>query len=200
MSSQHSLSAAEKDLLLNPEMIYLKNSAMEKLRLILISLQEEQAEVIRMANVKHLVLKNSPKISKGENYLGLPYFILDYPRYSDQHNMFFIRSMFWWGNFFSSTIQLSGEMKENYGARLLDDQERLTHYYIGINEDPWIHHFEPSNYTSVGRLTKNEIAERLKNTAHLKIATYWPLSRIDDAKGLLLESWIKILQTTGLVP
>ena len=37
----------------------------------------------------------SPKIAKGENYLGLPYVILDYPRIFGKEDVFAFRTMFW---------------------------------------------------------------------------------------------------------
>ncbi|HUS03429.1 MAG TPA: hypothetical protein VMY77_16935, partial [Chitinophagaceae bacterium] len=45
----------------------------------------------------------SGKISKGENYRLLPYVILDYPAFFWKDRIFAIRTMFWWGNFFSVT-------------------------------------------------------------------------------------------------
>ena len=59
------------------------------------------------------VIKTStPKISKGENYKDLPYVMLDYPRCFQKEKTIAIRTFFWWGNFFSINLQLSGEYKE----------------------------------------------------------------------------------------
>src|SRR5688500_20050079 len=55
----------------------------------------------------------SPKISKGENYMGLPYVMLDYPRCFGKSDTFAIRTMFWWGNFFSVTLHLKGRYKKD---------------------------------------------------------------------------------------
>ena len=40
---------------------------------------------------------STPKISKGENYKGLPYVILDYPRIFQKEDILVIRCFFWWG-------------------------------------------------------------------------------------------------------
>src|SRR5688572_3269810 len=45
-----------------------------------------------------------PRIFKGENYLGLPYVTLDYPRLFESDNTLTLRTMFWWGNFVSVTL------------------------------------------------------------------------------------------------
>ena len=46
----------------------------------------------------------TPKISKGENYLGLPYLILDFPKKLEDENQFAVRNFFWWGNYFSTFL------------------------------------------------------------------------------------------------
>ena len=50
-----------------------------------------------------------PKIYKGENYLQLPYVMFDYPRSFNKENIFALRTMFWWANFFSITLHISGD-------------------------------------------------------------------------------------------
>jgi hypothetical protein len=60
-----------------------------------------------------------PKISKGENYKGFPYVIMDYPALFSKDNVFALRTMFWWGNFFSITLHLSGNIRNNIRKLLL---------------------------------------------------------------------------------
>ena len=48
------------------------------------------------------------KMARGENYHHLPYQILDYPRKFTREDVFALRTMFWWGHFFSVTFQLGG--------------------------------------------------------------------------------------------
>lgn len=52
-----------------------------------------------------------PKISKGENYLQLPYLILDYPAIFEKNNIFALRTFFWWGNFLVSTFMSAAYIK-----------------------------------------------------------------------------------------
>ena len=94
------------------------------------------------------------KISKGENYLGLPYIMLDFPRLFDNESIFAFRTMFWWGNFFSFTLLLQGKCFDKYKAsvsknkNLLHDQSA----YICINGSQWHHHFETDNYIKIEEL------------------------------------------------
>lgn len=88
------------------------------------------------------------KITKGENYLGLPYIILDFPRLFDGANIFTFRTMFWWGNFFSFTLLLQQKSFDRYKTEISKNIKKLDNQsvYICINESQWHHHFESDNY------------------------------------------------------
>jgi hypothetical protein len=99
--------------------------------------------------------------------------------------------MFWWGNFFSSTLQLAGGYKEQHLPKLAASFEALAlqDYYLGIHEDPWQHHFGPSNFKSLSAMSKNEYSFLLEQQPHIKIAARWPLSDWDMAANHLVKSW-----------
>ena len=118
--SKIQLSMAEEELMNNAEIILTKNRVLQKIKSLLEEVQEKQQQYVEnnKNSFKEELFSIPPKISKGENYLGLPFLILDYPRVSTNEDFFFIRSMFWWGNFFSSTLQLGGENKERLQMNL----------------------------------------------------------------------------------
>ena len=80
------LSATEIELIKNADWILTKNAVIEKIVLFFSSLQQEQESVLQLYKDKlpSKFFVSSPKISKGENYLGLPYVVLDYPRFFDE--------------------------------------------------------------------------------------------------------------------
>lgn len=182
------LSAAERKLFEDAEIILTKNSVLQKTTLLLSEvqdvLQEEAPTLIR-------TVSPPPKISKGENYLGLPYVILDYPRIANGDDLFFIRSLFWWGHFYSSTLQLSGKYKEEHQNNLQAAYDALAAqaYFTGVQQDPWVHHFEAGNYQAVNSLSKEAFALLLEEMPHTKIAARWPLREWDSAAMNLIKSW-----------
>lgn len=182
------LSAAERELFGNTEIILTKNSILQKTTGLLSEVQNELPDeaplFIRSASPP-------PKIAKGENYLGLPYLILDYPRIANGENLCFIRSMFWWGNFYSSTLQLAGKYKAINGDGLQSAYAALAegNYFIGTGQDPWVHHFGEDNYQAIHSISKRTFATLLSTMPHTKIAARWPLSEWDSAAGNLIESW-----------
>ncbi|MDB5205987.1 MAG: hypothetical protein JWR72_1062 [Flavisolibacter sp.] len=182
------LSDAEMSLFSNAEIILTKNSILQKTVSLLSQVQEV---LVNESETKGYHFFPSPKISKGENYLGLPYIILDYPRISAGHDLLFVRSMFWWGNFFSSTLQLSGKYKEKYLSRLNAAYKHLSEndYFICINDDPWAHHFREDNYRTISDLSKEAFSMILEEGPYIKIAACWPLRDWDSAATKLIDSW-----------
>ena len=196
--SKIQLSNAETELMQNAEIILTKNRVLQKMKLLLEEVQDQQLLFTREHLKQHEAFIISPKISRGENYLGLPWLILDYPRISAGNSLFFIRSMFWWGQFFSSTLHLSGSYKEDLLPMIKHSLPSLSGHFIGINEDPWVHHFQPDNYKPVQSIPSIEFDRLTDTMEHLKLGISFPLTQWQQAPAKLFESWKFYLQTGGL--
>jgi hypothetical protein len=185
--SKIQLSVSELELACNADIILTKNSIINKT----IALLGTVEETIGQYTDRGKLFSISPKISRGEYYQGLPYVVLDYPRYSRSPDLVFIRSMFWWGHFFSSTLQLSGELKTKYIPAIEASYEQLADkgYYIGINTDPWQHHFEDSNYIAVSTMSTGAFQAILEEQEHIKIAAKLPLTEWQHAASFMINSW-----------
>ena len=160
------------------------------------ALQQDQYSIL-MANKNHLpekLIHSSPKISKGENYNGLPYVVLDYPRFFDDTGFGAIRTMLWWGNFFSITLHLSGRLKKEREAMIMDAYDYLKEndFNICINEKEWEHDFSSSNYVQITALTKEKCRNIIGGKGFLKIACNIPLEKCDEAENYLLEKFTAI--------
>jgi len=151
------------------------------------------AEKVDLPQVAFL---SEPKISKGENYRLLPYVILDYPRNFSGGNIFAVRTMFWWGNFFSITLHLAGEHKKIFYENMDRNLSLLktAAYYLCINEDQWQHHFEEDNYVAVSTKTNDELMEILQQQPFIKIAHRFPLSQWNEMPALLERSFSEMMQ------
>src|SRR2546430_2748604 len=144
------LSDKELELVCNSDWILTKQAIIEKVYHLFGELAALMQQYVM--NKKNLLLDeiilNSPKISKGENYNKLPYVMLDYPRCFKKEKTLAIRTMFWWGNFFSIQLQLSGEYKKAALSNLKINFSALqkNDYSICISGNPWEHHFDRDNY------------------------------------------------------
>lgn len=139
------------------------------------------------------VITGLPKINKGENYLQFPYVLLDHPRFFDREDIFALRTMFWWGNFFSCTMLLAGKYKTSYENALRKNLlKRDTHLYICTNMDKWDHHFGNDNYCELKNMSQPEIEKIIAEKEFIKIAAHLPLQKWHEIPELIQEE-IKLL-------
>ena len=184
------LSQKEMEMVINAEWILTKNAILKKANHLLENLLAKQQECVKNYTIKlpAVVLQSSPKISKGENYKGLPYVVLDYPKNFSASTILAIRTMFWWGNFFSVTLQLSGNDKKESAEKLMASYGVLKErgYYCCVNDGPWEHHFERDNYIPITDLSKNDFRELITEKPFIKLANKISLSCWDEAEEMLL--------------
>lgn len=185
-------SAQEMDLLADPGWILTKNSILEKVQLFLGELLFVQHKIIEQAG-RYLpaeVVNTSAKISKGENYKGLPWRVLDYPRYFVQEDVFAVRTMFWWGHFFSTTLHLSGRFKPKFQQNILSALPQLDRndFYICINEHQWHHTFEADNYRKAGDIS-SDLKKQLEEKSFLKLAKKIPLLPPEESSLMLTDDY-----------
>jgi len=161
--------------------------------MLLLAVQDQQ-EAILNENQQALpaeVLKVPPKITRGENYLGLPWLVLDQPRYFDRENIFAIRTMFWWGKFFSITLQLSGSHKELFTENIAEayDVLRKNEFHISHSDSPWNHHFEKDNYRSLAGISKEEFVHHIRTHSFIKLAKKISLGEWDTVPSKLAKDF-----------
>jgi hypothetical protein len=195
------LSEKEMELLTNSDWILTKNGILNKAIKLLESIRDRQELILESVKdqLPSILQQASSKISKGENYKGLPYLVLDHPRHFEKHNFFAIRTMLWWGNFFSITLHLSGQHKKRYESKLGASFPVLQKngFYACINDNEWEHHFEPGNYREMQTMTNNEFAGLLHENAFIKIANKIPLDHWDDASELLTRHFHELINAVA---
>ena len=191
------LSAEELQLVTNTQWILTKRVIIDKVNSLFGNLSVVFKNHITANNffLQPAIVQSTPKIAKGENYLELPYVLLDYPRCFDKENIFAVRTMFWWGNFFSITLHLSGKYKQTFEAALHKNIQNLVQndFYVCINEDEWQHHFNTDNYMPVNKLMPNEI-NNITQTHFIKVAIKFPVEKWDTMPSLLEKSFVDLLQ------
>ena len=182
------LSAKEAELITNADWILTKNEILKKVKHLLEELMKEQQKHIRSSHqLPAEILTPPPKISKGENYRGLPYLVLDHPRYFDKDNTFAIRTLFWWGNFFSVTLHLAGQYKKKYEQAIASSRQLMKEQdiYCCVNDEQWDHHFEKDNYTAVKELSDADLGKIIAEKKFIKLAKKHSLAEWDNASELL---------------
>ncbi|HYJ38657.1 MAG TPA: hypothetical protein VEV87_08575 [Chitinophagaceae bacterium] len=181
----------------NSEFILTKNRIIKKIISLFALLSDEYREI---ADEKRKLLPEefyllSPKISRGEQYLGLPYVILDYPRIFAKDNVFAIRTFFWWGNYFSLTLHLKGEYKNAFEEKIKKNLQLLSKndYWIAVSDDEWRHDFEEENYVPLNSGGVAVLNENIQQKAFLKLAVRWPLQNGNEIEPLYKEQFSTLL-------
>lgn len=195
------LSAEESTLVQNAHWLLTKNNIIEKVVLLLGGLVPSIKSSLDhlTAPLPVAVAASSPKISKGEKYEGLPWVILDFPRVFGKEETWAIRTLFWWGHFFSITLHLKGAYKEKYQAVLLKNIPLLEQhdFYLCIANDEWQHHFMEDNYIPLYQLDKPSIEGILSRNDFCKLSAKIPLQQWDLVNGKLMQLYQVILQAMG---
>ena len=168
------LSPHESALVQNAGWLLTKNSIIGKVYLLFGQMAEEIKRICdeRPGAFPEEVWSAPAKISRGENYKGLPYNILDYPRLFGKEDIFAIRTMFWWGNFFSVTIHLKGKYKFHFMPALKMNWPIMVSegFYISAGENEWRHDFEPDHYKSLALMDPAHTENMLEQPGHCKLA------------------------------
>jgi len=121
------LSSKELDLVCNIDWILTKHAIIQKVYALFgaESMILQQLVAQELPALEAIINAYNPKIAKGENYKQLPYVMLDYPRCFEKENTLAIRTMFWWGNYFSIHLQLEGIYKAAATEKLYGHFELL---------------------------------------------------------------------------
>lgn len=86
-------------------------------------------------------LASSPKITRGDNYLGKPWMVLDYPRVFEKEAVFAFRTMVLFGDAIHCTFHISGRFLQQYDFIAGKLSSGGHHSLLLCNEgSPWIHH------------------------------------------------------------
>jgi len=197
MDTNVELSKNELELVSSSEVILTKNRIIEKVYALFGSLSEEYRNMLHVHS-DHLpaeIFEKAPKIYKGEQYLGLPYVMMDYPRSFAKENVFAIRSFFWWGNYFSITLHISGSYLKMYSEKItlqLKDRKN-ENWFLSVHDSAWEHHFEEDNYLPLGN-DPGAILIDLINRPFLKIAKKIPLADWINARDFYMKNYNELLE------
>jgi hypothetical protein len=192
------LSAKELDLVCNIDWILTKHTIIDKVYTLFgtEAIKMQQVVMEELPSLAAIINLRNPKIAKGENYEKLPYVMLDYPRCFEKENTLAIRTMFWWGNFFSIHLQLEGIYKEAAAQKLYKKFELLKEreYAICIADDRWQHHFMDDNYLALKNCSKEKFLSIITEKSFIKIAKTLPLQQWNNAAIFIEESFLELTE------
>ena len=191
------LSTKELQLVSDSSIIFTKNAIINKVCALFDDLSNSY--LIETLNSPTLGIIN-PKISKGEQYQGLPYVMLDYPRLFSKEDILAIRTFFWWGNFFSITLHLKGKHQKKFIEPILNKFEILkeNNFYISTTTNEWEHHPVIRNSFNLKNLDYTSFEKIAVEHPFLKISKTFPLNLWENSMPLLKEEFILLINCLDL--
>lgn len=181
-----SLSAVELQLVTDPGWILTKNGIIEKVYHLFGSLSASYVAMAKELALPEELLQVPPKISRGEQYKGLPYVMLDYPRCFGRDDVLAIRTFFWWGHYFSCTLHLKGSYLKQYAGaveKAISNGE-LQGFYINASTEEWNHDVNESMRLITSSDKNKPVQEDL-----IKITGICSLQQWNEAADLLIKQF-----------
>jgi hypothetical protein len=101
--------------------------------------------------------------------------------------------MFWWANFFSITLHISGRYRNAFAETICNNLSGgVPGLYVGVHEDQWHHHFEENNYLLYDNLSPDEKARYIEKSQFIKLALKFDLSEWNRMPLLLDAGYEKL--------
>jgi len=194
------LSEEELALAANASVMLMKNAVIEKVNLLFGRLSVLQPAVLQPLHRElEAALEVPAKISRGESYRALPYLVLDYPRYFRPHDVMAIRTMFWWGNFFSVTLHLKGNYREQFSDRILQRRQQIGEmgFHACIAPEEWEHHFGEDNYLPVDLIEEDEWLELYRARLFTKLSKQVTIGPLEMVEQQLMAVYAEIAEILG---
>ncbi|NMM49257.1 hypothetical protein [Marinigracilibium pacificum] len=191
------LTDEEKECLNEVDFWKLSRTVNNKLEGFLYNLQAEYEQILKTSQPLNIqgLSTNHKKISKGNNYKGLPYLVLDYPSIFDRENILTIRTMIWWGNFISINLLIKGSFLKNLKSTIKSKNNFLSQkkLYFCVDASPWNHDFSPGSYISHELLTEDIFENHSIN--FIKLGKFCNVSDIDQWQEFCLTNFKHLIYT-----
>jgi len=190
------LSPEELSLAVDDRVMLVKGAVIAKIVARLGGLSERQSECL--AGVAHLLpeaLGTPPKVSKGENYRGQPYVVLDNPRHFRSGDILALRTMFLWGHHLSVTLHLRGRHRERFRPCLEAALPMLRSggFRVCVSDREWEHHFDDDNHRPALDLPSEAWAALLRDRPFTKVSFVLPPSDLNDGWDRLMAAYASLV-------
>jgi hypothetical protein len=131
------------------------------------------------------------KISRGENFNGYPYIVLDCPRLNDTHSEVICRTIFWWGHSWSLHFALQGSALQHINYQRVARLSNNWQVYTGDNlweQHPAAHELIPVHSP------EKDYRQKISSRAFFKICQSVSLAKAQEWPPFPIEEYKQVFQ------
>lgn len=132
------------------------------------------------------------KISKGYNYKGFPYQVMDFPSVFGKQDTFSFRVFFWYGNYFSANLLLTGRYAKEWKQEILRLNSEET--FLLLDADIWESDISDRNKLSLTSANKPEIESFFDENESIRLFRLFNMQKANQAEELIVNTfgeWFK---------
>ncbi|WP_339788901.1 hypothetical protein [uncultured Imperialibacter sp.] len=190
-------STEEIDLMGDSELLLTKRKVISKMADRFSFVEGKFKQLMQSETGLHLppdTLVKAGKVSRGENYKGLPYIVLDYPRLMTRHDVLNIRLLFWWGHYFTLSLHMAGGFWQERKPNILKNIGALTFEKIRFQVDgsPWENDIFSGNFHDLNPSDSVQTLSIEKST-FLRLSYYLPLHEIPNLDEFATKGFKKFM-------
>ncbi|WP_339815803.1 hypothetical protein [uncultured Imperialibacter sp.] len=190
-------SKEEIDLMGDSELLLTKRKVISKMADRFSAVEGKFRQIMLSESSLHLppdTLVKAGKVSRGENYKGLPYIVLDYPRLMTRHDVLNIRLLFWWGHYFTLSLHVAGGFWQERKPNILKNIGALTFGKIRFQVDgsPWENDIFSGNFHDLNPSDSVQTLSIEKST-FLRLSYYLPLHEIPNLDEFATKGFKKFM-------
>jgi hypothetical protein len=130
------------------------------------------------------------KITRGNHYKGLPYWVLDYPSGFGSEDWCTLRTLCLWGHGYSQHILLKGQPLAQCKAHFIENQGRLEsqHWKLHIDTDIWQWENREEFLAETSSYSDTAWQSQILAVNVLKLSRFWAFEQFDRLQELANEA------------
>lgn len=145
-------------------------------------------------------LLKAGKISRGENYKGQPYMVLDYPRLFTGNDVLNVRLLFWWGHYFTMSLHLAGKYWEHQKPKFANPLNLPLRQSVRfqVSGSVWENDINATDFHYISDMDNSFHQSQIMRSSFIKIVDYLPLDDTPDLESFsfdVFENFVSILKS-----
>lgn len=136
------------------------------------------------------------KITRGDNYKGYPYVLLDYPNCFSKDYILAARNLIWLGNGFHCSLHVRGDVVSRVLKSIASfPPSRFENILVYNGEDEWQHHVD-ENWKPL-REVGDKFLSRVENKNWIKLGSAVDINQPDtwnEQLSLIYDNWALLLR------